>query len=375
MRLVMATMLLMLVIVCATARRNAALPTVALERTPSAGLQPQIAVDAAGAVHAVYFTGDPARGTLEYVVSRDGGAHFSAPLAVNQHADAMAVGNMRGAHLALGPRGQVNVAWPMGKSMWFAQLPSGGTAFTPERDLALGLGLDGGALAADGRGDIEVFWHGQPPNGKNEDTREVWVSRSVDGGLRFAPAHPVWQQAGVCACCGMAAAAGAGGDFFLIYRAERAQVHRDLYLLHSADRGQTFTGTDFAPWNVGICVMSTAQLTKTSHGLYAAWEQENQVLWAQVAADGTLGPAHAAPGTPGLPGGNRKYPVVAVNRQGQVLMAWTEGMAWKKGGRVAWQLYTADGTPLGAAGSATGVPAWSLVAAFAHPDGSFTVMY
>ena len=364
--------ILMLVVAVAAAPP---LPQVTLERTPGGGLQPQVAVDRGGTVHLIYFTGDPAQGRIEYAVSHDEGAHFSAPLAVNQHPDAMAVGNMRGAHLALGPRGQVNVAWPFGKSMWLTQLAPGGQAFAPERDLALGLSLDGGALAADGRGDIEVFWHGQPPNGKNEDAREVWVARSVDGGRRFAPAHPVWDHAGVCSCCGMAAAATANGDFYLIYRAERAQVHRDLYLLHSADRGQTFTGADFAPWNVGICVMSTAQLTATSHGLYAAWEQENQVLWAQVAGDGTLGPAHAAPGTPALPGGNRKYPVVAVNSQGQVLLAWTEGMAWKRGGRLAWQLYTAAGAPLGPPGAATGVPAWSLVAAFAHPDGSFTVMY
>lgn len=357
--------------ICAAA---AAPPAVQLQRVPAGGLQPQVAVDGAGVVHLVYFTGDPAHGSLFYVTSRDAGAHFSAPLAVNQHPDAMATGNMRGAHLALGPRGQVDVAWPLGTSMWFAQLAPGARAFTPERDLASGRPIDGGALAVDARGDIDVFWHGQPPNGKNEDAREVWVARSIDGGLRFAPARPVWNHPGVCSCCGMAAAADARGNFYLIYRAERAQVHRDLYLLHSSDRGRTFTGADFAPWQVGICVMSTAQLTATSRGLYAAWEQENRVKWAQVNTDGTIGPAHAAPGTP-TPNNVQKYPVVAVNRQGQVLMAWTEGMAWNRGGSVAWQLYRGDGTPLGPAGSAPGVPAWSLVAAFAHPDGSFTVLY
>lgn len=349
-------------------------PAVHLMRVPNGGLQPQVAVDGAGQIHLVYFTGDAAHGSLFYVTSSDGGAHFSAPVPVNQHPDAMATGNMRGAHLALGPRGEVDVAWPLAKSMWFTQLAPRARAFAPERDLARGLGLDGGALAVDGRGDVEVFWHGQPPNGKNEDTREVWVARSQDGGRHFAPARPVWNHPGVCACCGMAAAADSRGHFYLIYRAERAQVHRDLYLLHSSDRGRTFTGADFAPWQVGYCVMSTAQLTETPHGLYAAWEQEGQVKWAPVHAGGTLGPEHAAPGTP--PANQpRKYPVVAVNRAGNLLMAWTEGMAWKKGGRLAWQLYAPDGTPIGPAGSADGVPAWSLVAAFAHPDGSFTVMY
>src|SRR5690348_10939678 len=148
---------LVLAIVLGTAWAAAAPPpTVRLMRVPNGGLQPQVATDGGGTVHLVYFTGDPEHGRLFYVTSNDSGAHFSAPIPVNQHPDAMATGNMRGAHLALGPRGEVDVAWPLAKSMWFTQLAPGARAFAPERDLASGLGLDGGALAVDGRGDVEV---------------------------------------------------------------------------------------------------------------------------------------------------------------------------------------------------------------------------
>src|SRR5689334_17991691 len=83
-----------------------------LMRVPNGGIQPQVAVDAAGAVHMIYYTGDPGHGNLYYVRSRDGGATFSAPLKVNsQPGSAIAAGNIRGAHIALGKNGRVHVAW------------------------------------------------------------------------------------------------------------------------------------------------------------------------------------------------------------------------------------------------------------------------
>ena len=71
----------------------------------------------------------------------------------------------------------------------------------------------------------------------------------------------------------------------------------------------------------------------------------------------------------------RKYPVVAANSLGETLVVWAEGMSWGKGGAAAWQVFDKAGRPMGAAGRAGGVPSWSLVAAFARPDGGFTVVY
>jgi hypothetical protein len=50
-------------------------------------------------------------------------------------------------------------------------------------------------------------------------------------------------------------------------------------------------------------------------------------------------------------------------------------LAWHKGVAVAWQVYNRDLKPQGQTGKADGVPAWSLVDAFARPDGGFTVVY
>jgi hypothetical protein len=74
-------------------------------------------------------------------------------------------------------------------------------------------------------------------------------------------------------------------------------------------------------------------------------------------------------------GENRKYPALAGNAQGDTIFVWTAGMAWKKGGRVAWQVYDKDDRPTAEHGHADGVPVWSLVAAHARPDGGFVVVY
>ena len=85
---------------------------VTLVRVPGGGIQPQVAVDENGAVHMIYYQGDPQNGDLYYVGSRDGGATFSTPLRVNSApGSAIAVGNIRGGHLAIGKNGRVHVAW------------------------------------------------------------------------------------------------------------------------------------------------------------------------------------------------------------------------------------------------------------------------
>src|ERR1700693_1061625 len=60
-------------------------PPVNTVRVPNGGIQPQIAIDAKGVLHMVYFSGDAAHGDLFYVRSADRGATFSVPLKVNSH--------------------------------------------------------------------------------------------------------------------------------------------------------------------------------------------------------------------------------------------------------------------------------------------------
>jgi hypothetical protein len=324
-------------------------------------------------------------GDLYYVRSRDGGATFSAPLQVNsQPGSAIAAGNIRGAHIAVGKNGRVHVAWngshsltgKMGKEpMWYTRINDAGTAFEPERNLIqTAYGLDGGgSLAADNAGNVYVVWHAPSPGTEGEANRRVWIARSTDNGATFECEKPVWDRAtGACGCCGLNAFADRKGTLYVLYRSATKMVHRDMYLMVSKDHGQTFEGTDVSKWNVGYCVMSSEAFAQGSVGVLAAWETEKQAYYGRVdPATGKMSASVAAPGA----GGNRKHPAVAGNAQGETLFAWTEGMGWKKGGTLAWQVYDKSGQPAAEHGQVTGVPVWSLIAAFARPDGGFTIVY
>ena len=68
----------------------------------------------------------------------------------------------------------------------------------------------------------------------------------------------------------------------------------------------------------------------------AAWETAGQVQYAPVGT--STDPARVVR----APGGdrNRKHPALAVNARGDVLLAWTVGMGWQRGGSVAWQVFS-----------------------------------
>jgi hypothetical protein len=115
--------------------------------------------------------------------------------------------------------------------------------------------------------------------------------------------------------------------------------------------------------------MSTFSLARGPRGILGAFESQGQVRFAALAETKLV--AIDAPGEPSA----RKHPSIACARDGSVLLAWTEGMGWEKGGALAWQVFGTDGKPMsGAAGRSEGVPAWSLVQAVAFPDGSFAIL-
>jgi hypothetical protein len=362
--------------------KQEAAPGVELKRVPEGGIQPQTAVDADGTIHLVYFKGDPAGGDLFYAHSSDGEV-FSIPLRVNSVAGtAVALGNIRGARIAVGRQGHVYVAWNGSQKsaqlnsgltpLFFTRLNAAGTAFEPERNLIhSAYGIDGGGgIAADGTGRVYVFWHAPLQGSKGEQARRVWMARSQDEGKTFAPEQIVWTEpTGVCGCCSLNAFADTKGRVYVLFRAALEIVHRDMYLLISHDGGNTFQGSDISPWNVGYCVMSTASLTTGPAGVLAAWETEKQIHFGRVQGDGKVSDSLIEGG------GNEKYPSLAENRRGWTLVSWTQGMGWKRGGSLHWQLLDRSGQRIALPGAAEGVPVWSLIASYPRQNGSFVILY
>jgi hypothetical protein len=353
-------------------------------RVPDGGVQPQVGVDEKGVVHLIYLHGDPQRSDVFYISSKDGGQSFSWPLRVNsQPGSAIAMGTVRGAHLAIGRGGSVHVAW-MGSGaavpkapedsspMLYARLKDDRTGFEPQRNVIQSkVGLDGGgSIAADKNGNVYIAWHAPQQKGAGEPSRRVWMVRSTDNGKTFTPEFAVsTADTGACGCCGMRLFAANDGKLYALYRTADQIIHRNTTLLTLDRESIKATSQLVAPMNAGMCIMSTSAFASSPDHVYAAWETNGKISWAAV-GQATIQPTRV-PGN----GRSEKHPALAVNASGDVLVAWTQDTAWNKGGTTAWQLYDAAGNEKGPAGSAPALPVWGSPAAFARADGRFVVVF
>jgi hypothetical protein len=357
--------------------------------TPGAGIQPQAVLDGKGVLHLIYFKGDPASGDLFYVQRGPGKSTFSQPLPVNNEpGSAVALGTIRGGQIAVGQGGRVHVAWngsrkakvtnaAGGQPMLYTRMNDQGIAFEPERNvMQVSDVLDGGGtVTADDAGNVYVAWHAIKAAGtKGETNRIVWVARSQDDGKTFAgEVQANDQPTGACGCCGMRAFVDSRGTAYLFYRAATGGVGRDMILLASTDLGKSFKGTVVDKLKTKICPMSSESFAEGPSGAYVAWDTKGQVYFTKIdAGKSSIGAPVAATGG----GKDQKHPALAVNRDDEVLLAWTEGTDWERGGALVWQVYDKTGKPTAQRGRvANGIPVWGLATVIAEKDGSFTIIH
>jgi hypothetical protein len=363
---------------------------VAVRRVPNGGFKASAATDDNGMIHLIYFTGEPSGGDAWYVTSSDSGATFSKPVRVNsQPGSVIGASSSRGPRLALGkdrvhaiwmgsskatPRAPLNPAMPAdspfnGTPLLYSQLDPSTGAFTPQRNLMTRtVALDGdSSIAADRKGNVFVVWHAHTPEGKTENDRGVWLARSSDSGVSFSEEKNVLPAAtGVCPCCGITAQTDANGSVAILYRAATETVNRGMRLLLSEDRGESFKLTPVDEWKLSMCPMSTAALIGTSGGFLGAWENDGKIGFGSLNGNSMRQLSGKAP---------RKHPTLAVNRKGESLLAWAEGIGFGKGGAVGWQLFDANGKPIGSEGHAENLPGHGNLAAVALADGTFAVIY
>jgi hypothetical protein len=355
-------------------------------------MQPELASARDGTIHMVYLAGEPSAADVFYVHSSDGGKTFSGPIRVNSEmGTAIATGTIRGAQVALGRNGRVHVAWNgsdraqqkppadpiskrQGMPMLYSRLDPSTKTFEPQRNLMTQTtNLDGGgSIAADDHGGVYVAWHANAAGGGGEESRRVWIARSLDEGQTFAKETHVSDPAtGVCGCCALRLFAEPSGNLHMLYRSATNTTHRDIFSLLSRDRGQTFSGRRLHGWEIGACPM-TSMSVAAGRQLLGAWETDGQVYFASLERTNQV---NEPPRTGTSDAARRKHPRLAVNASGVVLLTWTEGMSWARGGGLAWQAFTAEGKPLASKGSRAGVPVWSFAAGAVRPDGGFTIFY
>jgi len=367
---------------------------VTVTRVPHNGIQPEVALDGRGVVHMLYFAGEPRTGNLFFVRSTDFGATFTAPVQVNsQNGSAIAAGTIRGGQLAIGRDGRVHIVWngsetavPRGPAnprtgrpsspLLYARSNVDGTAFEAQRNvIRRSYSLDGGgSIAADQVGNVYAAWHANGlDDSDGEDRRRVWLARSQDDGATFSAEDPAWSETtGACGCCGLRLLAHGRNQLSLLYRSASGGTNRDMYLLGSSNSGQSFRGSRVHPWNIGTCPMTSMTIAAVNSRVVGAWETDGQIYFGDV--DPVTARIFAPLRAPGSTIG-RKHPRVAIGPRGTMLVVWTEGTTWARGGSLAWHVFDASGKPTGAAGATSGVPPWSFAAVVARPDGGFTIFY
>src|SRR5205085_134237 len=206
-----------------------------------------------------------------------------------------------------------------------------------------------------------------------EESRGVWMRVSADEGKTFARERPVWPQpTGACGCCGLDFYASHAGDLFVLYRAALEGVHRDVYLLASRDHGTHVSGSSVQRWDVNACPMSSMSFAENTSSLFAAWETEGQVYAGAVDRAAAAVPSRFSPEPGTLP---RKHPRLAINRSGDVLMAWADGAAWAKGGELRYAIFDSAGKTVVGDTAVAALPVWSFAAPLATPDGRFLILY
>lgn len=351
---------------------------VQIESVPESGIQPQIAVTPAGLVHLVYLKGDPKACDIRYTSRRADGSAWAAPITVNSEPrSAIAAGTIRGAQIALGNDGSVQVIWNgntggkkemmMHSPLLHARLPSGAKEFSPQQNL-MGdtTALDGGAsIAANAKGHVSVVWHAAPAGATGEASRLVYGRFSADDGGSFSAPMPLnVQQPGVCACCSLRAHLSADDTLSVLYRAATAPNARGMYLITSKAGRSTLSQID--DWRVAACPMSSASLLPGAPSLRAAWENDGQIV------TGLMGNPVSAPQKIGPK--NAKHPALAQNTKGQTLIASVIGSGWSKAGRLHWDMLDAQGR-ITESGDGDKLPLWSYTSAYARTDGSFVILH
>jgi hypothetical protein len=296
-----------------------------------------------------------------YARSSDGGKTFDEPIAVVDDASRQPGLEFNAWDMAVAPDGRVHVA--LGTNAWklklpeeewgffYAQLEPGAKAFSPVRNINR-KPSEGFSLAADDRGNVTACWLSD----------KLYANISHDEGATFGPNAEVDPAFNPCNCCTTSCAYGADGKLGILYR-EEANNDRDMYLvLWDQERNETTrTRVGSTPWAVDTCPMTYYSLSATPDGFLAVWPTRGEIFFARLRDDGAALAAKELK-TPGFSG--MRTGVLALND-----VAGNTLVAWKKEGRLGWQVYDKRGRPSGRIGSVAS--AGNGAAGIVNPDGRF----
>ncbi len=245
--------------------------------------QPQVAVDAAGAIHLVYGVNNSVR----YCRSDDQGKSYTAPTELPSFGS-LSLGMRRGPRIAaFGRRVTVTaIGGPKGKGqdgnlLCYHSADAGATWSAPVvvNDVADSAreGLHG--MSAGPHGTLCSVWLDL-----RQKKTEVMAATSVDGGATWFKNALVYQSpdGSVCECCHPSVALGADGAIHVMWR-NSLSGNRDMYVATSTDGGAGF-GKAFQlgaeNWLLDGCPMDGGAIACTAEkGVSTVWRREGKVYF------------------------------------------------------------------------------------------------
>ena len=239
-------------------------------------------------------------------------------------------------------------------------------------------GVDGPTLAADGDGNVLVFWHVfEPPQTEVPNGHWIYLSRSTDNGANFASAERV-KIANIkdlaCSMCAMRARIGPDGNANLAFRSAENNI-RDFYVLRSRKTENHFTAlrVNLDNWELKECPMCGPELVIDQQGqAFCAFMSRHRVYWSVLAGGDSTFKLHVA--TP-ADEQDEIYPTAVANRNGEVLFLWQVGpMSVTGRATVKWAIYRRDGTFTGQQGTVGVSTSGTKATAFVGTDDSFHII-
>ena len=379
----------LVVMLCLIAGLNA--EDVSLMRVPNKGIQPRMQVDPSGKLHLVYYLGEPGNGNLFYVAKSPGEAGWSSPIRVNHYPNAaVSGGTIRGAQMCIGKGNRVHVVWfgsgevaghfsdaeKPSAPMLVTRMADDGQSFEKERNLmSWTSALDGGgSITCDDKGRVWVAWHGRgDSDAEGEMGRDMFLSISDDEGKSFTREFRIKEAPrGACGCCGMNMRFMEPDRLHIVYRGIQGKV-RPMIDLWSTDGGKSFRYSNFNPWEIEACPMSSVSLMSASDGrLLLGNEQSGHIRLNQH----TSGSGRVIPFSNSLGEVPGKHASMALDGEGNVLLSWAEGAGWAKGGFLRWKMLDQDGNVQQTMNVAQSheIPVWSFPTS-AYFNNKWAILY
>ena len=337
-------------------------------------LAPVLDTDATQTQHLIYFKGEAKAGDIYYRRRASDKDAFSDPVLVNSIKNsAMVIGGVRAPDMAVSSDGVVHVAWMSNtggkQSVMYTHSNVDGSKFSKQQNLMQRSdGLDAGvSVAAFEDKKVYVVWTAHGKTNAEKD-RLLFVAYSKNAGKSFSKESPInGDRPGICACCGIDAGLTVDGEIMILYRSAGAGA-RDMTLLQGKP-GKSLTYPMLDQWNANACPMSSMSVVGGKEPLMT-WQTKEQVFYTSVDEKGVLKDKTTFPGF----GKTRKHSTLARNNDGNMCLAWTEGVGWNKGGKVLWQVQDANGVMI-SDGQKNDLSAWSKPAVAVKNNRGFLLVY